>query len=78
MDDFKRSKIDRFLGDPLMVDVVFEKIRESFLKKKPVRPIEVMAAERIAIDLLVEAKIEIERERPEAKQQNGGITQVGL
>lgn len=74
------SKIDRFLQDEAMTSSVFNAIRNSFLRKKGQRDTLILAAERLAVDMLEEAWRELDRYRvSEDLKGNGMITkQVGI
>jgi hypothetical protein len=51
----RKERISRFLKDVRMSEAVKEVLRSSFLKTKGQRDVQVLAAERIALDLLEEA-----------------------
>lgn len=57
----KKVKISKFLADESMSDTVYLAIRDSFLKKRGVKDVQVLAAERLAVDLLEDAWKELER-----------------
>lgn len=74
------AKIDRFLQDEAMTESVFNAIRNSFLRKKGQRDTLILAAERLAVDMLSEAWKELDRYRvSENVKGNGMITkQIGV
>lgn len=74
------AKIDKFLQDEAMTESVFNAIRNSFLRKKGQRDTLILAAERLAVDMLEEAWRELDRYRvSEDLKGNGMITkQVGI
>ena len=51
----KEEKIKRFIDDKLLQDAVYGIIMATFLKKKDYADVHVVAAQKIAIDLLQEA-----------------------
>lgn len=61
MDKTKQEKIKRFMADKVMSGAVMELLTESFLSPKGARDIHIIAAERIAIDLLKEGFRNMER-----------------
>ena len=77
MTDEQKGHIRRFANNPLMADAVFFAIREAFLKPKAKREVLEMAAERLAVDLLNEARRDIaqyeEKKVEERPQQNHGM-----
>lgn len=64
--------------DDTMVQAVYEVMRDSFLKNKGQRDIQIMAAERIAIDLLADAWKELLKFKKSDKNQPTLTKQVGL
>ena len=68
----KNEKLKRFANDKAMFDSVKESLIASFLKPLPNRDVQLLAASRIAIDLLSNALRDIEilakREDKEEKE----------
>jgi len=61
MNEQIRIKLERFMNDEALSGTVYEVIRNSFLKAKGARDVQVMAAERLAVDKLEDAWKEMER-----------------
>ena len=78
MNDITKNKLERFMMDTVMSDSVYEVIRDSFLRNRGQRDLQILAAERIAIDLLNDAWKELTKFRSEKEQQANEIKQVGL
>ena len=51
----KRAKVQQFLGNRLMAEVIREVIRSTFLKERSKLDVHALAAERLAISLLDQA-----------------------
>jgi len=68
--DSQIAKIKRFLADQEMSETVKRVIRDSFLKPREKSDVYILAAERIAIELLNEAFKDLERAR---NVENGPI-----
>lgn len=72
MTDEQIGHLKRFVNNPPMADAVFFAIREAFLKPKSKREVLEMAAERLAVELLTEARRDLgqfEEKRQEIKAQ---------
>ena len=78
MSDNDRAKIRKFLGDKEMSEAVKRVMFSTFIKDSKIRNVEVMAAERLAINLLNEAFKELERAKESAKAPITKLTQPGL
>jgi hypothetical protein len=78
MNETEKNKINRFMMDTVMSNSVYEVIRNAFLKNKGQRDLQILAAERIAIDLLEDAWKELLKFKSEKEQQTNEIKQVGL
>mgnify|MGYP001563052245 FL=1 len=78
MNDVAKMKIDRFLKDEAMSNAVYEVIRDSFLKKKDKRDIYILAAERIAVDLLEDSWKELKKYGTEEEKEPQITKQIGL
>ena len=74
----QQAKIKRFLDDKAMSAAVKEIILATFLKKKPVTDVQMLAASRIAIDLLDEAYKELEKYAVIQEDKERELTQPGL
>ena len=77
-EEVKKSKINRFLKDEAMVDAVYGDIRDSFLEGKGQRDIQILAAERIAVDLLDIAWRRLDRHKDKDADLSPQLKQVGL
>ena len=77
MTDEQKGHIKRFANNPQMVEAVFFAIRETFLKPKAKREVLEMAAERLAVEFLIEARRDIaqyeEKRVEERPQYNQGM-----
>lgn len=78
IDDLKRARIERFMNDLVTSDAVYEAVRESFLGRKGAKEIQILAAERLAIDLLSEAWKELKKFRAVEEDDTKITKQVGL
>lgn len=78
MDATRQTKIDRFLKDEVMSQAVFEVIRKSFLKNKGVRDVQIMAAERLALEFLDLAWQELNKYKTAESTEKTVLSQVGL
>lgn len=78
MDINQQTKIDRFLKDELMSRSVFEVIRKSFLRNKGVRDVQVMAAERLALEFLDVAWQDLNKYKSTEDTDKSVLNQVGL
>ena len=78
MDITKQTKIDRFLKDELMSQSVFDVIRKSFLKNKGVRDVQIMAAERLALEFLDVAWQDLSKYKLSGDTEKPVLNQVGL
>ncbi|PIN79207.1 hypothetical protein COV16_04890 [Candidatus Woesearchaeota archaeon CG10_big_fil_rev_8_21_14_0_10_34_8] len=61
MDINKKEKIKKFVSDKLMNEAVKEVLKENFLKPRGNRDVHQLAAERIAVELLIQGFQEINR-----------------
>ncbi len=78
MNDLQRSKIERFVKDEAMVDAVYELVKGYFLKFRGQRDVQVLAAERLALDFLGEAWKELEKFKDEKDKQSARPRQIGM
>ena len=78
LNDVQLAKIQRFVNDKAMSNVVFEVIRESFLKPSKDRSVENLASRFIAIELLNEAKKDLVRYADETSEETKEVKQIGL
>ena len=77
MDKQKTEKLNRFMNDKLLNEVVFDVLLQSFLKTKN-NDVQYLAASRIAIDLLGEAWKELKKYKEEDSNKETGSLNVGL
>lgn len=56
MTELQIEKLKRFANDPVMIEAVFRVITNSFFDRKGTKDVNVLAAERIALDVLREAE----------------------
>lgn len=74
----KQIKIDRFLKDEAMSNAVYDVIHDSFLKYKGQRDVQILAAERLALDFLDEAWKELKKYETNKGDLSPPFKQVGL
>lgn len=66
------------MNDTIMVEAVWDVIVGSFLKQKPEQDVHVLAASRIAINLLGEARKELEKYKNTDTKDDATTGNVGL
>lgn len=59
--DLKESRIQKFIDDESTQQAVYSVIKDTFLAKKGQKDIQILAAERIAVDLLDDAWKELKK-----------------
>lgn len=78
IDDVQRAKIEYFLNDRVMASAVFGVIKGSFLKKKGQRDVQMLAAERLAVDLLEDGWQELQKYQYVNQEKDQKGQQIGL
>jgi hypothetical protein len=78
MNKTEQQKVRNFLSDEIMANAVRGVLLQSFIKKRDRSDVNVIAAERIAIDLLEDAWKDLEKLRSKAEVEKRELTQVGL
>lgn len=78
MNPEKIAKIERFIKDESMSQAVYEVIHNSFLKNKGQRDIQILAAERLAVDFLDNAWKDLSRYKDIEGDKSPPLKQVGL
>lgn len=78
MDETQKNKIQQFINDKLMTVVIYDFIRGCFLKNKGQRDVQTLAAERLAVDLLGESFLELEKFKFGGEEEKVEKRQVGL
>ncbi len=76
--DLKNNKIHNFINDLAMETAVYEVIRNAFLSKKGQKDVQILAAERLAVDFLDEAWKELNKHRDPVTEETKVTKQVGL
>jgi hypothetical protein len=76
--DIKQSKIDKFLNDETLVEVIYSEIKKELLKSHNCMEVNVLAAERLAIMYFDEAWKSLLKNKTKVQQENKQIVQVGL
>lgn len=71
MNETEINKVQRFINDPLMSGVVYGVLRDAFLKKRGPRDVQVLAAERLAVDLLDEGWQELLKHKINNNEDGG-------
>jgi hypothetical protein len=77
-EDLKISRIVEFVKDETTMNAVYEVLRDSFLTGKGQRDIQMLAAERLAIDLLDNAWRDLQKYKVDDKSSSPSLKQVGL
>ncbi len=77
-EDLKKSRVVRFVSDETTSNAVYEVIRDTFLKNKGQRDVQILAAERLALDLLDAAWNEMKKYNPDEGSESAVSRQVGL
>ncbi len=78
MNDLEKSKLDRFVKDESMNKAVYSFIREAFLEPSGTKDVQILAAERLAVDMLAEAWKQLGKFRETEDNPSKIQTQVGL
>ncbi|MES2224145.1 MAG: hypothetical protein V4469_04410 [Patescibacteria group bacterium] len=78
MNEIEKNRLERFVMDQVSVDAVYKLLFNSFLKSKGQRDVQIMAAERLAIDFLDDAWEELLKFKPESKPTAAGVKNPGL
>lgn len=74
-----REKIQRFLGDEVMANAVYKVLLDSFLKSDKFNgDVQLLAASRIAIDLLADGWKDLQRFKAPGENVKNELKQVGL
>lgn len=77
MNDVEKDKVKRFMNDAVLNTAVKNQLTYSFLKKRPDRDVNMLAAQTLAFEFLDEAWKDMSRlkdnkeEEPEIKKQVG-------
>ena len=78
MDETQKNKIQQFINDDMMFKVILEFLTNSFLNRRGQRDIQIMAAERMAIELLDDGFRELEKFKFGGEEEKVEKRQVGL
>lgn len=78
MNQYRKEKIQRFLDDEAMEMAVYDTLMEVFTRKNQSGDVNLLASERIAINLIQDAWKEMRRLQREKKQEQKELKQVGL
>ena len=78
MTDGQILKLRTFINDGVMSDAVFNILNNSFLKFKGQRDVNLMAAERLALDLLLDGWKELEKYKSSDKESKVISSNIGL
>lgn len=70
MDQTRKEKLKRFMSDRVMAAAVRTAILETYLKPRAKLDVNVLAAERLAINLLDEAWKDMDRYRTDDEQKS--------
>lgn len=78
MKDAQKEKIKKFVNDEFMFESVSEFLRNSYLKNKGQRDVQILAAERLAIDFLEVALRELKSFATIESEKETSLEQIGL
>ena len=79
LNEIQKSKIERFINDPVMSESVYKVLLDSFLEPYNVgTPTEILAASRIALDMLPLAWKELEKFKVQEKYDTSNQVNIGL
>lgn len=78
LNDFEIEKVKRFANDTLMSQTIYNLIREAFLTRKGQKDVQVLAAERLALDFLSDAWKEIIKFKNEPVTNKAVDKQIGM
>lgn len=78
MDEIQKNKLERFMMDEKMSNTVYLVLQDAFLRNKGQRDVQVLAAERIALDLLDNAWTELSKYKKVENSVAPILRQVGL
>lgn len=76
--DVKEAKLNRFANDEETCVAVYEVVRDEFLKSRGQRDIQILAAERLAIELLDKAWKELRTYKDIKELESTSGVQIGL
>lgn len=74
----QKEKITRFLNDVSMEQAVFDVLLKAFIRPQERKDVNVLASERLAIDLLHDAWKELRQIRNETTSKPRELKQVGM
>lgn len=74
----KQERLKQFINNKITSNIVYETLRDSFLKKRGRRDIYILASERLAVELLDEAWKEIEKYKESNNDKSSENRQIGL
>ncbi len=78
MNDLEKAKVERFINDQVTSNAVYRAIQGSFLRKKGAKDVHVLAAERLAVDLLDDAWKDLAKLSTQVEESMEVAKQVGL
>ncbi len=78
MNQTEKEKLLRFMNDESMSNAVHSLLLKSFLEPHPWENVNLLAASRIAIDLLEDAWKDLARFKTQEEAKRKEVTQVGL
>ncbi len=74
----KKAKIDRFLKDERMAEAVYQALIDSFMKERRTESVQILAASRIAINLLQDGWKDLQKYKTDDSKYINNQKQVGL
>jgi protein involved in sex pheromone biosynthesis len=78
MNETEKNKIKRFLDDDVTQKAVYNTLLRTFLKPRDRGDVQMLAASRIAIDLLEEGWKELHKVSHQVNKEPREVKQVGL
>lgn len=78
MNEAKRQKIMKFMGDEKMQEVVREVLLKSFLLSRPGQDVHVLAASRLAVDFLEQGWKELRKHASVESEERMDEANIGV
>lgn len=78
MNDYELDKIQKFANDDLMSKTVFKFLLESYIQDKPSQDVYVLAASRLAINLLKQGFKDMEKFKVNTEEVSKVMKNIGV
>lgn len=66
------------MADKVMSEAVRDVLEKTLVQETGLRDVHILAAERLAIDFIANAWLELEKYKPEKEREASNLRQVGL